>query len=197
MKQGIRHLISANAKAGHKMVAWLIDPDSFDPESIFPLSEATDIDLIFVGGSLLSKGDLKTTVAIIKQKYPIPVVLFPGSIQQISSSADAILNLSLISGRNPEFLIGQHVLAAPMLKASGLEILPTGYILVDSGRQTTASYISGTTPVPHDKSDIAICTAMAGEMLGLQLIYLDGGSGAQKTISEQMISGVKKIFPFR
>jgi putative glycerol-1-phosphate prenyltransferase len=120
------------------------------------------------------------------------VVIFPGSISQICPEADAILNLCLISGRNPEFLIGQHVIAAPALKASGLEILPTGYMLIESGRQTTASYISGTTPLPHDKDDIAMCTAMAGEMLGLRMIYMDGGSGALNTVSDSMIHKVKK-----
>jgi putative glycerol-1-phosphate prenyltransferase len=107
-------------------------------------------------------------------------------------SADAILFLSLISGRNPDFLIGQHVISAPILKKSSLEILPTGYILVDSGKQTTVSYMSNTTPIPHDKPEIAACTAMAGEMLGLKLMYLDAGSGAQRAISPKMISIVRK-----
>jgi putative glycerol-1-phosphate prenyltransferase len=128
----------------------------------------------------------------IKTQSSIPVILFPGSNLHIDTSADAIFFLSLISGRNPDFLIGQHVIAAPSLKKSRLEILPTGYILVDSGRQTTVSYISNTMPIPYDKPEIAACTAMAGEMLGLKLIYLDAGSGALKQISSKMIAAVRK-----
>ncbi|TAG57186.1 MAG: geranylgeranylglyceryl/heptaprenylglyceryl phosphate synthase, partial [Runella slithyformis] len=116
----------------------------------------------------------------------------PGSSLHIEPTADAILLLSLISGRNPELLIGQHVIAAPILKRSGLEVLPTGYMLVESGRSTTVSYISNTTPIPHDKPSVAACTAMAGEMLGLQLMYLDAGSGAQKPVSAAMIAAVRQ-----
>jgi putative glycerol-1-phosphate prenyltransferase len=100
--------------------------------------------------------------------------------------------LSLISGRNPEYLIGQHVTAAPILKKSKLEILPTGYMLIDCGKQTTVSYISNTTPIPYDKPSVAVCTAMAGEMLGLKLLYVDGGSGAQMPVSAQMIAAIRK-----
>ena len=192
MKKGVYSLISNAMLRGHKLVALLIDPDNFHPEETLSMCAESEADLIFVGGSLLSTGDLDKTLRILKSKCKTPLVLFPGSIAQISSEADAILNLCLISGRNPEFLIGQHVIAAPALRASRLEIMPTGYMLVDSGRQTTASYISGTTPLPHDKDDIAMCTAMAGEMLGQKLIYLDGGSGAQQSVSESMIRKVKK-----
>jgi putative glycerol-1-phosphate prenyltransferase len=118
------------------------------------------------------------------------VLLFPGSPAQISRHADALLYLSLISGRNPELLIGQHVISAPFVKKSGLEIIPTGYIVVDGGAPTTVSYISNATPIPADKSDIALCTAMAGEMLGKKLIYMDAGSGAKKPITEEMIAAV-------
>lgn len=178
-------------QTGRKLVALLIDPDTFSPETTPQLIANSRADLLFVGGSLISKGDFAQTIAAVKKCSTLPVIIFPGSLLQISPKADAILNLSLISGRNPDFLIGQHVIAAPLLKASKLEILPTGYILVESGRQTTASYISGTTPIPHDKDDIAMCTALAGEMLGLKMIYMDGGSGARETISESMIRKVK------
>ncbi|MFI5151081.1 MAG: geranylgeranylglyceryl/heptaprenylglyceryl phosphate synthase [Bacteroidia bacterium] len=180
------------SSAGHKLVALLIDPDSFRSGETIDMIEDSGADMVFVGGSLISHGNLDETVSAIRLRIRIPVVIFPGSILQISSKASAILNLSLISGRNPEFLIGQHVVAAPLLKASGLEIIPTGYMLIDGGKQTTASYISGTTPIPHDKADIAVCTAIAGEMLGLQLIYLDGGSGAHESVSEKMVHAVKK-----
>jgi phosphoglycerol geranylgeranyltransferase len=192
MKTGIYSLLSNSAQSGHKLLALLIDPDNFQADEATLSAAGSEADLIFVGGSLLSKGDLEKTIAILKSRCAVPVVLFPGSIAQVSPAADAILNLSLISGRNAEFLIGQHVIAAPALRASSLEIMPTGYMLVDSGRQTTASYISGTTPIPHDKDDIAMCTALAGEMLGLRIIYLDGGSGALHPVSESMVRCVKK-----
>jgi phosphoglycerol geranylgeranyltransferase len=192
MKTRIYSLISNSAQSGRKLIALLIDPDTFLADSATLRAAESEADLIFVGGSLLSTGDLEKTLHTLKSRCTIPIILFPGSIAQVSPAADAILNLSLISGRNPEFLIGQHVIAAPALRASLLEIMPTGYMLVDSGRQTTASYISGTTPIPHDKDDIAMCTAMAGEMLGLRLIYLDGGSGALQPVSESMVRQVKK-----
>ncbi|MDX5438209.1 MAG: geranylgeranylglyceryl phosphate synthase family protein, partial [Pontibacter sp.] len=118
-------------------------------------------------------------------------ILFPSSSQHIDHQADGILLLSLISGRNPDFLIGQHDISAPVLKASPLQVYPTGYMLIDTGRQTTASYMSGTTPIPYDKPAIAACTAMAGELLGLQYIYMDGGSGALKPVSAEMIAAVR------
>ena len=131
-------------------------------------------------------------IRLLKSQSPVPVLLFPSHSLHLDSQADGILLLSLISGRNPEFLIGQHVIAAPALRQSNLQIMPTGYMLVDSGRQTTASYMSGTTPLPHDKPTIAACTAMAGEQLGLRLIYLDGGSGAAYPVSPAMIRAVRQ-----
>jgi len=145
----------------------------------------------FVGGSLMTSDKFEQTIKLLKSTSKIPVIIFPGSNVQISKEADAILLLSLISGRNPEYLIGQHVIAAPYLKKSGLEILPTGYMLIDGANTTTANYMSNSNPIPRDKDDIAMCTALAGEMLGLKLIYMDGGSGAGKTISESMVRAVK------
>src|SRR5205814_1035231 len=123
----------------------------------------------------------------------IPVILFPGTPSQVSRHADGLLYLSLISGRNPELLIGQHVISAPAVRKSGLEIISTGYMVIDGGAPTTVSYISNATPIPADKDDIAVCTAMAGEMLGMKLIYMDAGSGAKRAISEEMISRVAKV----
>jgi phosphoglycerol geranylgeranyltransferase len=180
---------------GKKSFALLIDPDNISEKECLALIEKAvkyNTDYIFVGGSLITGDNLHLIVQIAKEKSQIPVVLFPGSNLHIDTDADAILFLSLISGRNPDFLIGQHIISAPILKRSSLEILPTGYILVDSGRQTTVSYISNTTPIPHDKPSVAACTAMAGEMLGLQIIYMDAGSGAEKAISTQMIGMVRK-----
>jgi len=180
---------------GIKSFAVLLDPDKLDDvtfDIILSLSVEHHVDYFFLGGSLLSKYNLPEIVARIKLKTNIPVILFPGGYLQVEPTADAILLLSLISGRNADFLIGQHVIAAPIIKQSKLEVLPTGYMLVDCGKQTTASYISNTTPLPYDKPSIAASTAMAGEMLGLKLMYLDGGSGAHEPIHTDMIALVKK-----
>ena len=133
---------------------------------------------------------LDQCLQLIKKNCSIPTVLFPGSPSQVSKYADALLYLSLISGRNAELLIGQHVVSAPMVKKSGLEVMSTGYMVVDGGAQTTVSYISNSSPLPSDKSEIAVCTALAGEMLGMKLIYMDAGSGAKNPISETMITKV-------
>ncbi|MGB0369054.1 MAG: geranylgeranylglyceryl/heptaprenylglyceryl phosphate synthase [Flavobacteriales bacterium] len=176
-----------------KLFSLLIDPDDTclkSAERTAISAAKAGVDLLFVGGSLLVNDLLFDTVQIIKANCDIPVVLFPGDNMQVVPNADAILLLSVISGRNPEMLIGKHVVAAPRLKNSGLEIIPTGYMLVDSGRPTTASYMSNTNPLPHDKDDIAACTAMAGEMLGMKTIFMDGGSGAINSVSESMVERV-------
>jgi len=188
------HIIESKRK-GRKLFSILIDPDKQTKESLLQITEKAklaNVDLFFVGGSLLTNNSLDFCISIIKQNCKIPVVLFPGNSMQVNNKADGILFLSLISGRNPEMLIGNHVITAPFLKESDLEVLPTGYMLIDSGKSTSASYMSNTTPIPHDKDDIAVCTAIAGEMIGLKMIYLDGGSGAINTVSERMISSVAK-----
>ncbi|MGN6646713.1 MAG: geranylgeranylglyceryl/heptaprenylglyceryl phosphate synthase [Cytophaga sp.] len=185
--------LNQKKRNGIKSFAVLLDPDKLDDvlfDSILKLCKESHVDYFFLGGSLLSKYNLPEIVAHIKQKASIPVVLFPGGYLQVEPTADAILLLSLISGRNADFLIGQHVVAAPIIKQSKLEILPTGYMLVDCGKQTTASYISNTTPLPYDKPSIAASTALAGEMLGLKLMYLDGGSGAYQPVHPEMIAAV-------
>jgi phosphoglycerol geranylgeranyltransferase len=182
----------ANSK---KSFAVLIDPDKVNLDNfsnLLKLCIEYNVDYIFVGGSLITDYVMHEVIAAIKSQTSIPVILFPGNSLHIDNQADAILLLSLISGRNPEFLIGQHVISAPILRKSGLEILSTGYMLIDSGRATTVSYISNTTPIPHDKPGIAACTAMAGEMLGLKLIYLDAGSGALNPVSPEMIAAVRQ-----
>lgn len=181
--------------AGQKSFAVLLDPDNLpedDCPQLIHLCNEHQVDYIFVGGSLVTKDRQSALIRQIKQYTRIPVLLFPSSSLHIDAQADGILLLSLISGRNPELLIGQHVIAATLLQASQLTILPTGYMLVDSGRQTTASYMSNTTPLPHDKPAIAASTALAGQLLGLQWIYLDGGSGALNPISPEMIAAVRK-----
>jgi phosphoglycerol geranylgeranyltransferase len=172
----------------------LLDPDKIEQRALGDLLNRTTeypVDFFLVGGSLVTDYVHKEVIAAVRRQTDVPIILFPGNPLHIEPSADAVLFLSLISGRNPEFLIGQHVIAAPLLKRSGLEILPTGYMLVDSGTQTTVSYISGTMPIPHDKPGVAACTAMAGEMLGLKLMYLDAGSGARRSVSTDMIAAVR------
>ncbi len=177
-----------------RKIAVLIDPDyvaEIDLRTfLVGLSEA-QVDVILLGGSLLAGGSIEDVVDSIKQHTDIPVIIFPGSAIQVASNADGILFLSLISGRNPEFLIGQQVIAAPYIKKANIQPISTGYILVDCGSETTASYISGTKPLPFNKPQIAAATALAGEMLGMEMIYLDGGSGADKPIDKSMISAVR------
>lgn len=176
-------------------IAVLVDPDK---QSIAELSALVEtavrcrVDYFFVGGSLLLENNLSATVKTIKAHCSIPVVLFPGNNYQLCEEADALLLLSLISGRNPEYLIGQHVVAAPLIKESGIEVVPTGYLLIDGGKISTTSYITQTVPIPADKPDVAVATALAGEQLGLKMIYLEAGSGAENPVSVEMISAVKK-----
>jgi putative glycerol-1-phosphate prenyltransferase len=192
----ILEAFNTQKRKGKKSIAVLIDPDKISEvsqlESLLRLANENCVDYFFVGGSLVTTTNLTDVVKHIKDNISIPVVLFPGSALQIDPSADAILFLSLISGRNPDLLIGQHVVAAPILKNSKLEILSTGYILINSGKTTSVAYISNTTPIPEDKYSLAACTAMAGEMLGLKLIYLDAGSGAEREVNKKMISTVRK-----
>lgn len=182
--------------AGKKGMAVLIDPDKVTDTTqlrhLIDLASENCVDYFFVGGSLITTVNLGDVIRQIRAQVNIPVVLFPGNAIQVDPQADAILFLSLISGRNPELLIGQHVVAAPIIRNTSLEVLPTGYLLIGSGRTTSVAYVSNTIPIPEDKYSLAACTAMAGEMLGLKLMYLDAGSGAETEISGRMISAVRK-----
>ncbi len=185
--------ILSKLKTG-KLFAILVDPDKHDEESLARLAGLTEqspIDFILVGGSLVS-GSVDETVHTLKRVTGLPILLFPGNILQISPNADGILLLSLISGRNPEFLIGNHVIAAPVLKKIDIEIIPTGYILIENGRTTAVEYISNTKPIPADKIELTVATAMAGEMLGHKMLYLEAGSGALEPVNSEMIREVKK-----
>ncbi len=176
-----------------KSFALLIDPDKVDPlktATLVELAVRARVDYLFVGGSLVVSDHLDQVVKQIKSLCKIPIILFPGTPSQVSSFADGLLYLSLISGRNPELLIGQHVISAPAVRKSGLEIISTGYMVIDGGAPTTVSYISNALPIPADKNEIALCTAMAGEMLGMKLIYMDAGSGARRPITNEMIERV-------
>ena len=195
MKQKLYNKIEQSKANDKKALAILIDPDKLSEQGLeqtIDLAIESKVDYFFVGGSLVVTDTLDTTVIAIKKKCQIPVILFPGSPDQITNKADALLYLSLISGRNAELLIGHHVVSAPYIRQSGLEIMSVGYMLIDGGSPTTVSYISNTNPIPSNKNDIAICTAMAGEMLGLKLIYMDAGSGAQRPIPTTMIEEVAK-----
>lgn len=176
-----------------KKLAVLFDPDKMrlsQMEQALDLAIDCGVDYFFIGGSLVVNDMLDEVLTNIRQRCPIPLVLFPGNSFQLSYRADALLFLSLISGRNAELLIGQHVISAPFLKMSPLEIISTGYMLVDGGVQTAVQYMSNTYPIPAHKDDIAVCTALAGEMLGLKLLYLEAGSGAKNPVSESMIEAV-------
>jgi putative glycerol-1-phosphate prenyltransferase len=178
-----------------KTISLLIDPEkTSEPEQLTNLMHlASDhgVHNVFVGGSLVTNDKMDLVVRTIKSVFDGPVILFPGGINQLTSAADGILFLSLISGRNPEFLIGKQVLAAPLVKKMGLKVYPTGYLLI--GETSSASYMSNTNPIPYNKIDIAATTALAGEMMGHQMIYMDAGSGAKKPISVDMIEEVHSV----
>ena len=193
MKQLLYNQLTERKRVGRKSFTVLIDPDKVDANKIdrlVSISMEANVDYLFVGGSLVISNNLDECIKKIKASCNIPVILFPGAPSQVSKYADALLYLSLISGRNPELLIGQHVTRAPFVKNSGLEIMPTGYTVIDGGAPTTVSYISNASPIPSDKNEIAMCTAMAGEMLGMKLIYMDSGSGAKRPVPETMIEKV-------
>lgn len=177
-----------------KLLAVLIDPDDA-ADAVSNLAEicaSGGVDMVLLGGSLLTRGNTKNCLDLIRKLYSGPILLFPGDEIQVVPEADGILLLSLISGRNAEYLIGKHVVAAPLIKQAGLLCLPTGYLLIDGGRSTTAHYISQTMPIPADKAEIAAVTALAGTQLGMQLIYLDAGSGALQPVAANMIHAVSE-----
>ena len=173
-------------------IAILIDPDKFKSESdLLQYLEKVSFakpDLVFIGGSTVSKSDFQNCVQLAKTKIAAPIVIFPGASHQLSEHADAILFLSLISGRNPDYLIGHHISSVSELEKMNLEIIPTSYMLIDGGKKSSVEYISNTNPIPKDAFSIARKTALAGKYLGHQILYADAGSGANDSISEEMIS---------
>ncbi|MFN5218637.1 MAG: geranylgeranylglyceryl/heptaprenylglyceryl phosphate synthase [Sphingomonadales bacterium] len=188
-------LMSKRAE-GAKSLAVLFDPDDDSDLRAAVAHHAVrhGVKVFLVGGSLLTEGNTYRCVDELKKKGAEHVVLFPGNEIQVVSNADAILFMSLISGRNPEYLIAKQVAAAPFIYRSGLETIPTGYLLVDGGKITTAHYISQTMPIPADKPEIAATTVLAGAMLGMKAMYMDAGSGASRRISPEMIATVRNVF---
>jgi phosphoglycerol geranylgeranyltransferase len=171
----------------------LLDPDKI-AENKLPVfikhCENSGVDAFLVGGSLMLNNSFEPFIQKTKENTKLPVIIFPGSINQVSPSADAILYLSVVSSRNSDHLIGKHVLAAPLIKKAGIEPISTGYILVESGTTTTAQYMTGSLPIPRNKPEIAAATALAAEYLGMKLIYLEAGSGAENTVPDDMIKAV-------
>ena len=177
-----------------KQFALLVDPDQYDDQALDTLIGHINQyppDLLLVGGSILYK-PIDLAITALKLNTNVPVFIFPGNVIQLSDRADGILFLSLISGRNPEYLIGNHVLAAPHLNRAGIEVIPTGYILVQNGDSTSVEYMSHTLPIPAGKPEIAVATAMAGEMLGMKLIYLEAGSGAEHPVGTDTIKAIRR-----
>lgn len=191
----IQDAILDGARFGEKKLALLVDPDKQAPSALrqtgLRAAEA-GADLLLVGGSLLANDQLRESLEVLREACSLPLVLFPGRAWQVCDAADAILFLSLVSGRNPELLIGQQVHAAPLLAATGLEVIPTAYLLVDGGSVTSATYMSQTLPIPADKPDIAVATALAASFLGMRMVYLDTGSGAAETVRPAMVQAVKQ-----
>ena len=186
------YLMSVREKRGAAFLA-LLDPDRLSIPDLVLRAEAcaaNGVDALLFGTSLLMASDFDCAVREIKQAVDLPVIIHPGDINQVAPHADALLFLSLISGRNPEMLIGQQVKAAPLIKSRGLEPISTGYILVESGKLTAAEYLSSTRPLPRDKPDIAMAHALAAEYIGMKCIYLEAGSGAEMSVPEEMIRAV-------
>lgn len=193
MKNNLFHHFTERRNAGLKSLAVLVDPDKMS--SVELLAEQCKInppDLFLVGSSFRGDESVSACIATLRKSCAAPVVLFPGNMSQVVNNADALLLLSVISSRNADLLIGRHVEAALKVKQSGLEVIPTGYILVESGRLTSVHYMSQSMPIPNTKPELAAATAMAGEQLGLKAIYLEAGSGAEQVVPPEMIAAVKK-----
>jgi len=197
-KNRVSKILKEFHSTGRKGLAWLVDPDKFENSGVFEKEYAwvknSHLDLIFVGGSHLSRNNFREVVISLKGiAGEIPVVIFPGSQMQLAAEADAILFLSLISGRNPEYLIGHQVLAAPIVRKMKLEALPTAYMLVNEGEITSVQYISQTLSLPNSKPNLAKATALAGLYLGMKYFYMDAGSGAKSPVSGEVIKSVKSV----
>jgi len=171
----------------------LLDPDRLEPAENVRLAEISaeaGADVLLVGGSLSLAPRCSETIAAIKRAVDLPIVIFPGNVAFVAPEADAILFLSLVSGRNPQFLIGEHVIGAPILKAAAVEPIPTAYMLVEGGRTTSVEFMSATRAIPRNKPEIAMAHALAGQYLGMRIAFFDGGSGADAPVPEEMVAAV-------
>lgn len=175
----------------------LVDPDKLEISKIPAFMKAANhakVDGILIGGSILISGEFENFVSEVKRSAGnIPVILFPGGVNQISASADALLFLSIISGREAQHLIGSQVLAAPVIHRLGIETISTAYMLIESGKPTSAQFMSGTTPLPRHKPEIAVAHALAAQYLGFKMIYLEAGSGADQSVPDEMVKAVAQI----
>jgi putative glycerol-1-phosphate prenyltransferase len=189
----IYHFLKQKKSLKKRVFALLIDPDKILVENIpgfVGKCNNSKVDILLIGGSLILDNFYETKLAEIKKNTTIPLVIFPGNINQVSANADAILYLSLISGRNPEFLIGNQVTTAPLIRKLDLEAISTAYMLIESGTTTSVEFVSGSKPIPRDKPEIAVAHAIAAELLGFKLIYLEAGSGAKLSVPDQMVTAV-------
>ncbi|MGB1308991.1 MAG: geranylgeranylglyceryl/heptaprenylglyceryl phosphate synthase [Oceanihabitans sp.] len=186
--------IITSAKKEVKLLAVLIDPDKINPEGISGFMQKLNNSIathIFVGGSTVEEHATEKLVIELKKHTNLPIVLFPGDVSQITDYANAILFLSLLSGRNPEYLIGKHIASVSKLKATNLDVIPTGYLLIENGKETAVQRVTQTQPMPINNVQAIVDTAKAGELLGMQLIYLEAGSGAENAIPNTIIKAVK------
>ena len=195
MNKSILNYIQKASKKGEKLLAILLDPDKISFDEVPFISKRIEnlkANFIFVGGSFVENGITDIFVKKLKENTTIPIILFPGDYSQVTNKADALLFLSLLSGRNPEYLIEQQIKAVPFLKNSSLEIIPTGYILIDGGTNSSVLKVSKTTPISQSNTSLAVATAIAGMYKGKQIIYLEAGSGAKTPVNDKIISEVKK-----
>lgn len=178
-------------------IAILVDPEKTQDEkqikTLTDKAKFANVSYFFIGGSTVTREQFQLTTRLLKKHSAIPLVIFPGSNHQLSGDADALLYLSLLSGRNPEYLIGQHVASAMEVLQLNLEILPTSYILIDGGSKSSVTYVSQTTPIPRDQKTIAINTAIAGNLQGKKITYFDAGSGAKKPLQSEIITSLNKL----
>ncbi|WP_055442745.1 geranylgeranylglyceryl/heptaprenylglyceryl phosphate synthase [Lacinutrix himadriensis] len=194
MKSIYKNILQSIEK-GEKLLAVLIDPDKTKPEGLDGFMQKLNSSVathIFVGGSTVEAFATENLVLALKKHTNLPIILFPGDVSQITNHANAILYLSLLSGRNPEYLIGKHVASVSKLRNSSLEVIPTGYLLIENGKETAVQRVTQTMPMPINKVQAIVDTAKAGELLGMQLIYLEAGSGAEKAIPSSIICAVKE-----
>ncbi|MBN2542810.1 geranylgeranylglyceryl/heptaprenylglyceryl phosphate synthase [bacterium] len=191
----ILNQINKNIEKGNSLFFLLLDPDKESMPKMREVAENCEeagVDAILVGSSFLISWDNGEKVRLLKENTKLPVILFPGGVKQLSPHADAILFLSLISGRNPRWLIEEHIQAAPIVKKFGLETIPTGYVLIESGKLTSVVFVSNTLPIPSDKVELVVAHCLAAEYLGMELVFLEAGSGAERPVPENIISEVKK-----